>query len=290
MAKPTDPTMCPSGDRNVDQQTVDGFGREWALYDQTALAPSELEWMFNAYFSVFPFDDLPSASEGFDLGCGSGRWADLVLPRVALLHCIDPSERALAVAQRRLAGRGGVAFHHASADDMPLADSSQDFGYSLGVLHHVPDAASALERCVRKLKPGAPFLLYLYYDFDNRPGWFKSIWKGTDVVRRAISRTPFAARRNLTAAIAALVYWPLSRLAGLAERTGQDVGNFPLATYRHASFYTMRTDALDRFGTRLEHRFSREQIERMMTCAGLTDIVFSNQSPFWVACGRKARS
>ena len=49
----------------------------------------------------------------------------------------------------------------------------------------------------------------------------------------------------------------------------------------------MRTDALDRFGTRLEQRFSRNEIERMMTAAGLTDIVFSEREPYWVACGRK---
>jgi hypothetical protein len=50
----------------------------------------------------------------------------------------------------------------------------------------------------------------------------------------------------------------------------------------------MRTDALDRFGTRLEQRFSRTQIEQMMITAGLKDIRFSEREPFWVACGIKA--
>ena len=49
--------------------------------------------------------------------------------------------------------------------------------------------------------------------------------------------------------------------------------------------YTMRTDALDRFGTRLEHRFTRAEIQEMMEAAGLKDIVFSEREPFWVACG-----
>ena len=62
----------------------------------------------------------------------------------------------------------------------------------------------------------------------------------------------------------------------------------PLSAYRRASFYTMRTDALDRFGTRLEQRFTRAEIERMMGEAGLTDIHFSDAVPFWTACGRRA--
>ena len=49
----------------------------------------------------------------------------------------------------------------------------------------------------------------------------------------------------------------------------------------------MRTDALDRFGTRLEHRFTRKEIEAMMKAAGLEDVRFREDEPYWVACGRK---
>jgi hypothetical protein len=50
----------------------------------------------------------------------------------------------------------------------------------------------------------------------------------------------------------------------------------------------MRTDALDRFGTRLEQRFTRVEMERMMKEAGLAQIRFSEREPFWVACGVKS--
>ena len=56
---------------------------------------------------------------------------------------------------------------------MPLAPGSMDFGYSLGVLHHVPDTLAGIKACAKALKPGAPFLVYLYYAFDNRPAWFR---------------------------------------------------------------------------------------------------------------------
>lgn len=274
---------------NVDHPTVAGFGEEWAAYDQTTLDPDEHRRLFDEYFSTFPFDELPADAEGFDLGCGSGRWAALMAGRVAMLHCIDPSDKALAVTRRRLGGRSDVAFHLAGVDSMPLPDGSQDFGYSLGVLHHIPDTRAAMRSCVDKLKPGAPFLVYLYYNFDNRSPWFRTVWRASDVGRRLISRLPFRARKAVTTVIAGTVYWPLTRTALALERRRRDVGSFPLSKYRHNSFYTMRTDALDRFGTRLEQRFSREEIRTMMTSSGLTDIVFREASPYWVACGRKAR-
>jgi SAM-dependent methyltransferase len=272
---------------NVDRKTVDGFGEEWAAFDQSKLGGAEYDALFDAYFGIFPIASLPADAVGFDLGCGSGRWAVGVAPLVGRLHCIDPAEKALEVARRRLSNTTNVRFHHATADSIPLSDGSQDFGYSLGVLHHIPDTAKALADCVRKLKPGAPFLVYLYYRLDGRPAWFRLLWRISDSIRQLVFRLPFGVRRAVTSVIAALVYWPLARGARLAESLGADVSDIPLTAYRRLSFYTMRTDALDRFGTRLEQRFTRQQIEAMMTAAGLTDVRFSEREPFWVACGRR---
>lgn len=269
---------------NFDSKTVEGFGDEWSRFDQTGMSVEEAQRIFEAYFSVFPWHSLPPNSEGFDLGCGSGRWAKFVAPRVGKLHCIDPSI-AIDVARKNLRDMSNCEFYQAGVDDIPLLDQSMDFGYSLGVLHHIPDTHAALASCVAKLKPGAPFLLYLYYKFDNRPAWFRLLWRMTDSIRVLVSRLPFGLRYVVSQIIAVLIYWPLAKFAGLAESAGLDVKNFPLAPYRHRGFYVMRTDALDRFGTRLEQRFSKCEIQEMMESAGLEDVVFSEKTPFWCAVG-----
>jgi SAM-dependent methyltransferase len=253
------------------------------------LSETELNEEFARYFAVFPFPSLPENATGFDLGCGSGRWAKVMAARVGRLHCIDASAEALAVAKRNLAAAANVEFHNASVAEIPLADDSTDFGYSLGVLHHIPDTAQGIRACVRKLKPGAPFLVYVYYAFDNRPSWFRAVWKISDVFRRFTSALPFGLKTVVTDSVAVLVYFPLAKLAGLLEGFGLDVESFPLSVYRHCSFYTMRTDALDRFGTRLEHRFTRAEISAMMTAAGLEAIRFNCGVPFWCAVGFKKK-
>ena len=272
---------------NIDPKTVAGFGEEWSAFDQRALDATEWQRLFDAYFSTFPFGALPAEAEGFDLGCGSGRWAAGVAPRVGRLHCIDPSDQALDVARASLVEFPNVDFHLAGADSIPLTDGSQDFGYSLGVLHHVPDTAAALSACITKLRPGAPFLLYLYYALDGRPAWFRALWRATDTARKVICRLPFGLRKAVTTGIAAGVYWPLARIAAAGEKRGRDVSRIPLGFYRNQSFYTMRTDALDRFGTRLEQRFTRAEIEAMMRSSGLDQIAFRDTEPYWVACGIK---
>lgn len=273
---------------NVDEQTVEGFGLEWARFDQRELSPIEFQQLFDSYFGIFDWAALPPGAVGFDAGCGSGRWAKGVAPRVGLLHCVDASPAALAVAERNLAGQVNCRFHCAAIAELPFPDASMDFGYSLGVLHHVPDTQAGLTACARKLKPGAPFLVYLYYAFDNRAAWYRRLWQASDVVRRGISRLPGPVRVGVADLMAAGVYWPLARAARLAERGGKDVSAFPLSFYRDRSFYTMRTDALDRFGTRLEQRFTREQIHSMLQKAGFQDIQFSESVPYWCAVGRRA--
>ncbi|MFV0282022.1 MAG: class I SAM-dependent methyltransferase [Rhodoblastus sp.] len=273
---------------NFDASTVASFGDEWSRFDQSGLSEPEAQAIFDRYFAIFPWTTLPPGAEGFDMGCGTGRWAKMVAPRVGKLNCVDLSADALAVARRNLASMANVVFHNASVDAAPLPSGSQDFGYSLGVLHHVPNTSAAIAACARMLKPGAPFLVYLYYRFDNRPLWFRTIWRASEIFRAIISRLPQGPKSLATDAIAALVYWPLSRLARAAAALGLPVGPIPLSYYRDSSFYTLRTDSRDRFGTPLEQRFTRDEIRQMMSAAGLVDIHISDGEPYWCALGRKA--
>lgn len=270
---------------NVDKTVVLGFGDEWSRFDQSKLSAAELKKMFDNYFDIFPWDALPAGAVGFDLGCGSGRWAKMVAPRVGKLHLIDPSA-ALEVARRNLRDAPNCEFHRASVEAIPLADNSCDFGYSLGVLHHIPDTEAGLQACVDKLKPGAPFLVYLYYRFDNRPAWFRSVWKISNVGRQLVSRMPHSLRFGASQILAGAIYFPLAKTAKMLEKTGVNVEKFPLSQYRDNSFYTMRTDALDRFGTSLEKRFTKDEIREMMENCSLERISFSETS-FWTAVGFK---
>ena len=271
---------------NMDAETVASFGDEWSRYDQSSMSYSEASEIFMEYFSIFPWDMLPSNPVGFDMGCGSGRWAKFVAPKVGRLNCIDPSS-ALDIARRNLIDFKNVEYIKASVSESGIPINSQDFGYSLGVLHHVPDTESAINSCVSILKPGAPLLVYLYYAFDNR-GWvYRLLWRASDLVRRIICKLPSRFKHLVTDVIAAIVYFPLARLSLLLDKVGINAVSIPLFFYRNHSFYTMRTDSRDRFGTPLEQRFTKQQIKSYMERSGLIDIKFSDNAPYWCAIGIK---
>jgi SAM-dependent methyltransferase len=275
--------------KNTHRATVEGFGREWSAFTQSAaeLAAAERREIFDGYFSIFPWNLLSLQSVGADIGCGSGRWATLVAPRVGHLHAIDPGGEALEIARGNLTGLDNVSFHHTSASTLPFGDGTLDFAYSLGVLHHVPDTEQAIRDIAAKLKSGAPFLVYLYYALDNRSAAYRMIWKISNSARLILSRAPYVAQIVAANAIAYLIYWPLARTAAILEKIGLLPRSWPLAFYRYRSLYVMRTDAFDRFCTRLEQRFSRAQITEMLRAAGFDDIRFSESEPFWVAVAIK---
>ena len=98
---------------------------------------------------------------------------------------------------------------------------------------------------------------------------------------------PRRLKQLLTDLIALTIYFPMARFSKILEKLSIPLNKIPLSYYRNSSFYTMRTDSLDRFGTPLEQRFRKSKIQDMMHKAGLKDINFSDSAPYWCCVGYK---
>jgi SAM-dependent methyltransferase len=269
---------------NLDRATVDHFGEEWSSFKQDEGWGSDgLDKAFAQYFATLPSGALnPNAVVG-DFGAGSGRWATQVAPLVSQLYVLEPSPAAMAVARQALSRFNNVSYIAEPIGGPSMPNGQLDVAYSLGVIHHIPDSTQALQDVRATLKPGGVFLGYLYYALENRPFWFKAIWKASNKVRSWISPMPASSKRRVTYVIAALVYWPLARASRVLSRLGATVTHVPLSQYSDKSFYVMKNDSLDRFGTPLEQRFTKAQIAEMLLRAGfdISTLIFSDSEPFW---------
>ena len=63
----------------------------------------------------------------------------------------------------------------------------------------------------------APLLLYIDGAKGKRPRWFRWLWRLSNASRLLLRRLPPRPKQLVTDLIALTVYWPLSRLASLAE-------------------------------------------------------------------------
>jgi SAM-dependent methyltransferase len=224
-----------------------------------------------------------------DFGCGTGRWSKYFHTKVGAVAAIDPSEAVMAAGQL-LNGVENVQLYKASIDNLPFDDNYFDFGFSLGVLHHIPDTQKAMNACIKKIKPGGYFLVYLYYSLDNRGPLYKALFFLSNLIRRVVSMMPDPIKKISCNLLAIFFYMPFVLFSRTLKYLGVSKkirSRIPLHSYEDNSFYIIRNDALDRFGTPLEQRFSKRQIDEMMNKAGLHNIIFSEQAPYWHAIGQK---
>lgn len=190
--------------------------------------------------------------------------------------------------QKNLNNFENTTFVHSTIDVMPIEPNSMDFAYSLGVPHHIPDTESALKSAVKILKPGAPILIYVYYNLAEKPQWYRVIWKITDIFRKNLASKPYFVKLFVSNILAIFVYYPLSRISKILHKLKLNSSNIPLNFYADKSIYTMRTDSLDRFATRLEKRYSKDEVQKLMNSAGLVGVDIASSSPYWCTVGFKS--
>lgn len=271
-----------------DNPIIAGFDDEWSRFRD--VGTKDQADVYALYFDLLPVARLAKDQTVLDAGCGGGRWAFEVSKRGPRVIAVDLG-RSVEVA-RANTDPDRVDCVQADLESLPLGTDTVDWAYSLGVLHHTRTPERALANIVNAVRPGGLVLLYLYYALDQRGPLYHTLFVAADVTRRLLSRQPRFVVRVIATFIASVVYWPLARFAAFLERAGAGVlaAKLPLGFYRHLSFGTMLNDSLDRFGTRLERRYTRAEMTALMHAAGLVDVTLSSSPPFWHGVGTKPKS
>lgn len=276
------PAFGPSEDVDLVQR----FDSEWRTFYE--VGTREQQVVFKQYFDLVDPALLTSGEIALDAGCGAGRWAYEVARRGARVLAIDLGS-SIDVAARNTRAIGRVACIQADIRALPIREGAVTLAYSLGVLHHLDETASAIKEVARTLRPGGTMLVYLYYALAERSPAFRGLFAVTDFTRRMTSRLPQPITGCFATAAAITVYFPLARMSWLLRRLGLErlAAALPLSYYADRSLHTMRNDSLDRFGTRLEKRYTRSDIVELLTTTGLTEVRISSRPPYWHAVARR---
>ena len=272
--------------KNIDKKVVDEFGDEWLKF--TNHDDDLVKKGGDEYFDILTNDMVNHTTYVLDVGCGTGRWTKYLASKAGFIEAVDPSQ-AIFAADKLLGDTKNVRLSQASIETLPFADETFDFVMSIGVLHHIPDTRTALNDCVKKVKKGGYFFVYLYYNLEKRGPFYTALFKLSDLIRRIVSRLPGKLKHFVCDVLAIIFYMPFIWAGRFFKFLGfTDLAKrMPLHGYQNRSFFMVRNDTLDRFGTRLEQRFSEKEIIEMMTSAGLTDIIISPGIPLYHAVGKK---
>ncbi len=141
---------------------VGSFSFEWNRHRRTQLdgaTSRESEETFRQKTGLGPED--VAGKRVLDVGCGMGRFADVVSRWGGEIVGIDLS-LAVEAAQANLGERQNVRILQADLFRLPFRPASFDIVYSVGVLHHTPDCEKACREVFRFVRPGGRACIWVY--------------------------------------------------------------------------------------------------------------------------------
>jgi len=281
------PSFVIEDEKSIEKNTISSFGKEWKKFSR--FNTEEISLIGSEYFDIVK-DQINKNSIILDVGCGTGRWSKYIADKVNFVEAIDPSDAVLPAVELNYES-ANIRITQAGTDNIPFPDESFDFIFCLGVLHHIPDIKKALQNIIRVLKRNAYMLVYLYYNFDNKNAVYKFIFKLSSIIRKVVSSLPFWLKSFICDILSVIIYMPFILLGRLCKFIFK--GNFykhiPLSYYINKPFKVIRNDALDRFGTRIEKRYTRKEIISLLNEVGIGNIVFSDHEPYWHLMGQKLK-
>jgi ubiquinone/menaquinone biosynthesis C-methylase UbiE len=146
----------------------------WMTEDSAERYDTQVEVLFKGTANAMRRQTLPQLFEVFsghdqrdlrliDLGCGTGRFLDLVnqaWPRLSLLG-LDLSETYIRHARRHLRRRSRLDLLVANAEAIPVPDNSAEAVTSIFMFHELPPLVRrvVLKECARVLKPGGRLIV-----------------------------------------------------------------------------------------------------------------------------------
>ncbi len=158
-------------------------------------------WAYMPWTKV-PFDPLIDFAalgntDVLEIGVGNGSHAQLLAGSARSYTGIDLTDYAVKSTTMRL-GRAGCDRSHVNvrrmdAEKMDFADSTFDFVWSWGVIHHSANTRTILEEIHRVLKPGGVAITMVYYrnywNYYVVAGLVRGIFQGALWKTRSLHKT-----------------------------------------------------------------------------------------------------
>lgn len=144
----------------VPTTILESFSYEWSRFRSTQLdsvsCTHESRDAFVAKTGFNPTDLVGKLV--LDAGCGMGRYAEVVVDCGGQIVAVDAST-SVEWARQNVPEAQVL---RANIFNLPFEDGTFDFIFSLGVLHHTPDARRAFLSLCRLLKPGGEIAIWVY--------------------------------------------------------------------------------------------------------------------------------
>lgn len=140
------------------------FGFQWNTHEKTQLDSfSGLTVSRDRVFAVTGWPESLVGERVLEAGSGAGRFSEILLETGASVFSFDYSSACEAnLRNNNGKGKGSFTVFQGDIFDIPLAKSSFDKVFCLGVLQHTPDPERAFRSLVQYVRPGGSLAIDIY--------------------------------------------------------------------------------------------------------------------------------
>lgn len=241
---------------------ADSFGYQWTTFRTTQLdddVRSESATTFAEKTGLTPAD--VEGRTVLDVGCGMGRFTDVVLRWGAAQVVGMDLSRAVEAAADNLADDERATFVQADAAHPPFEPASFDLVFSIGVLHHTPSTVRSLASVAGLVRPGGDLAVWLY---ASRLRWTHL---GSEVLRPLTSRVPEERLLRAVRRVVPIVDGVRRRAPWLAKPLG-----LVLPTSTHPDPQWRVLDTFDWYSPRYQWKHSEPEVVGWFEAGGFTEL------------------
>lgn len=159
------------------------FGWQWNKWASVQFEHSNINKPMEGYttrmFNQITEWEKDNLSEKIvlDMGCGSGRFTDVVLSNGGYVIAVDNSSAIDAAKDNLKENLDKALFVQADVLNLPIKDNVVDLSFSIGVLHHTPDPLKGINESFRTLKKNGEFALSVYSKNTNYDLTMVHLWR-----------------------------------------------------------------------------------------------------------------
>lgn len=168
------------------------FGLQWKTFAKTQLdsySKTDITRSRLIRCLGFPLEQLKGLKV-LEVGCGAGRFTELLVESGAYVHSVDLSE-AVDANKENIGSAANYSIAQASVYELPFADESFDVVVCLGVIQHTPSSERTIQSLYDKVKKGG---LLVIDHYKWRIGYYSTL---TPLFRRVLKEMPPAKSQKI---------------------------------------------------------------------------------------------